>query len=93
MTRFGILIRDLRRKRGLTLDTVAEKAGTGKGYVSGIERGKVSPPSPKFLKKLSRILKCDYRELLVRAHLEKAPQEVRREMVGLYDAWETKRKG
>lgn len=91
MAQFGNLLYDLRKKRDLTLDAVARRAGTHKGYISGIERGKVNPPSPKFLKKFARILQYDYQELLVLAHLEKAPKEIRREMLDLFDVWKSSR--
>lgn len=89
MAQFGNLLHDLRKNRDLTLEAVARRAGTHKGYISGIERGKVNPPSPKFLKKFARILQHDYRELLILAHLEKAPKEIRSEMLGLFETWKS----
>ena len=36
-------IRELRRDRGMTLQTLAEKAGVSKSMISKVERGEASP--------------------------------------------------
>lgn len=48
-------IKNLRKARGLTLDTLSDAAGLSKGYLSQIERG-VSRPSVKALYHISRAL-------------------------------------
>ena len=40
---FGGRIRDLRRKSGLTLQTLADQAGISVGFLSQVERGKATP--------------------------------------------------
>jgi transcriptional regulator with XRE-family HTH domain len=44
--RFGKLFKALRKKRDLTMEDLAQKAKTSKGYISGIEHGKVGTPAP-----------------------------------------------
>ena len=44
MSNFGNLVKWLRKKKGLSLDEVARKIKSHKGYVSGIENGKVALP-------------------------------------------------
>jgi len=44
--RFGKLFKSLRLKRGLTMEALAKIAKTSKGYISGIEHGKVGTPAP-----------------------------------------------
>lgn len=83
MSRFGTLIRKLRKERGLTLDHVAKKIGSHKGYVSGIENGKVNPPSVKFLRKFAKIFRYDEREMVRMAYVDKAPRLIREEIQAL----------
>ena len=74
---FASVIRDARSSAGLTLESLAKLVGTEKGYLSGMERRKVNPPSPKITKKLARALSLDTEELLIYGFVEKAPREVR----------------
>ncbi len=78
---FGARLKDLRRSKGLTLEKVARAVKTHKGYVSGIENGKVRPPSPKFVTRFARFYKVDERELLRLAYAEKAPKLIRDEII------------
>jgi transcriptional regulator with XRE-family HTH domain len=73
---FGCLVKQLRLSKGLRLADVAKRMGSHKGYVSGIENGKVSPPSPRMTKKLAKILGLDVLDLLEFAWVEKAPKEI-----------------
>ena len=57
MSEFGDLVKKLRKEREMTLEAVAKKIGSHKGYVSGIENGKVNPPSVKVIRKFSRLFK------------------------------------
>lgn len=41
--RFGQRVRELRRKRGWTQETLAAKAGKHSTYIGGIERGERNP--------------------------------------------------
>ncbi|HEV3026494.1 MAG TPA: helix-turn-helix transcriptional regulator [Planctomycetota bacterium] len=55
MSRFGELMKGFRASDGLTLETVARKIGSQKGYVSGIENDKVNPPSVKIIAKFHKV--------------------------------------
>lgn len=80
MERFGPLMQRLRKERGLTLEAVARKIGSHKGYVSGFENGKVNPPAWRLIHKLSRIFNYDETALQVLAWAEKAPRVCRDEV-------------
>ncbi|MHC4605646.1 MAG: helix-turn-helix domain-containing protein [Planctomycetota bacterium] len=80
MSQFGTLVRKLRREKGMTLEQVARRIGSHKGYVSGIENGKVNPPSVKFIRKFARIFKYDEREMIRIAYVDKAPGAIRDEI-------------
>lgn len=41
--RFGAKLRQLRKQRQMTMQTLAAALGTSSGYVSNIENGKVTP--------------------------------------------------
>lgn len=79
MSNFGLLMRRLRKEQGWSLNTVARKVGTQKGYLSGIENGKVNPPSPKLLRKFARLFEQDESALLRMAWADKAPPMIREE--------------
>jgi len=78
MSQFGKVIMALRQKRGLTLDVMARKLGTHKGYVSGWITGAVNPPSPKILSKIARTFpEIALEDLVELAWVEKAPAVIR----------------
>lgn len=77
MTEFGDLVKSLRKGKGLTLQEVADRVGTEKGYISGIEHSKVNPPAPDKVRKLAKVLDFDRTELLLMAYIQKAPAEIR----------------
>jgi len=81
MSNFGELMRRLRRERGFSLKTVARKLSTQKGYLSGIENGKVNPPSAKLVKRISQLYQQDERMLLRLAWADKAPTLIREDAV------------
>jgi transcriptional regulator with XRE-family HTH domain len=81
MSNFGELMRRLRRERGYSLKTVARKLDTQKGYLSGIENGKVNPPSAKLVKRISTLYQQDERMLLRLAWADKAPTLIREDAV------------
>lgn len=54
-SRIGVEIKNLRKARGITLDTLSENSTLSKGYLSQIERG-LSSPSIKALYNISRAL-------------------------------------
>lgn len=76
--RFGERIRELRVKRGLTQQAVAERMSVSVSYVSKVENGKLhfgDYPSEKFIHKLADELKADENELLLLA--DKVPAAIR----------------
>jgi len=77
VSHFGDLVRKLRKERGLTLEVVAKKIGSHKGYVSGIETDKVNPPSVKLIKKFAKLFGQDARALARLAWVDKAPEILR----------------
>lgn len=74
---FAEILRRARRAMGFSLQNLADKMKTSKGYLSGLECRKVNPPSPKVVRKLVKILHLDLDELLVHSFVEKAPKEIR----------------
>lgn len=76
-TDFATALRGLRTSRGLTLEALARKAGTGKGYLSCAERRKMNPPSARITRRLAKALGIATEELLIYAYAEKAPMEIR----------------
>jgi transcriptional regulator with XRE-family HTH domain len=54
--RLGNRVRELRRKRGLSQENLADLAKFGRSYMSGVERG-VRNPSALQLLKLARALR------------------------------------
>ena len=77
MSNFGDLVKRLRKERALTLEAVAKKIGSHKGYVSGIEDDKVNPPSVKIIRKFARLFGQDERTLVRIAWADKAPDIIR----------------
>jgi len=72
-TPFGVIIMKRRIELGFTLETVAKTAKTHKGYISGIEHGKVNPPSALSVGLLCEVLKLNKKVMLIKAWAEKAP--------------------
>ncbi len=79
MSNFGELVKRLRKEKGMTLEAVARKIGSHKGYVSGIENGKVNPPSVKIIRKFAKLFSQDERTLVRIAWVDKAPAIIRDE--------------
>jgi len=65
----------------MTLDQVAKKIGTHKGYLCGIESGKVAPPSMKFIPKIAKLFDHPVETLALVAYVEKAPKIIRKTVV------------
>lgn len=78
--RFGEIVKRLRQEKGWTIEDVARRIGTHKGYVCGIEKGNVNPPSAKLVIKLAKVLGGDENELLLRSVVEKVPCQIRGEV-------------
>lgn len=80
MQRFGTRVREIRRDRRMTLEEVSRRAKIRRGYLSGIENGRVNPPSPRVVRGLARALQTDTKELLLMATVQKAPREIKDEL-------------
>ena len=74
---YGAIIQACRKSRGMTLQEVAKRIESHKGYVSGIENGMVNPPSPTITCKLATMFGLDQEDLLEVAWAEKAPKRIR----------------
>ncbi|WP_160883335.1 cupin domain-containing protein [Microvirga makkahensis] len=75
----GRRLRDLRRLRGLSLETVAARASLSVGFISQIERG-LSSPSLRVLATLADVFEVSIAALFDAAPLESSPEQiVRRE--------------
>jgi len=77
LSHFGDLVRAVRKERGFTMDVVAKRIGTGKGYISGIENDTVNPPSIRLIKRYATVLGLDARHLARLAWVDKAPDFIR----------------
>jgi transcriptional regulator with XRE-family HTH domain len=77
---FGRRLRDLRKKKGMTLEALAARIGSSKGYLSGIENEKVNPPTEKFVRKIARIFGQDEVDFLKLAYLDKIPRALQPEL-------------
>lgn len=88
MSNFGDLVKRLRKERGMTLEQVARKIGSHKGYVSGIENDKVNPPSVKIIKKFAKLFGQDERRLVRIAWADKAPVLIREEAKRFMEQYE-----
>lgn len=75
--RFGEIIKRRRKEKGLTLERMAAKAGTHKGYICGMESGNTNPPSPKMTARIARVLDLDPALLMLQGYVDKAPKEIR----------------
>jgi transcriptional regulator with XRE-family HTH domain len=70
---FRVLLRDLRRARGLTVDELAQRSGIDKNEIVAMERNSGHRPAPPTLRKLSQFYGIPERRL---AALGGAPREV-----------------
>jgi transcriptional regulator with XRE-family HTH domain len=61
----------------MTLETLAKKTESHKGYYSGIECGSLMPPSPKVIRRLAKVFGEDVKTLLLMSWVEKAPEELK----------------
>lgn len=64
---FGTFLRDLRKNKQITIRDLAAASGVSATYITNIENGKRSTPSPAILKKLSEPLEIDYEFMMIRA--------------------------
>jgi transcriptional regulator with XRE-family HTH domain len=74
---YAEVIRTQRKAKGLTLEVLAKKCGTFKGYISGIENARVAPPAAGMAVRLARVLGVDADDLLELGWATKAPKRIR----------------
>jgi transcriptional regulator with XRE-family HTH domain len=78
METLGPKIRKQRRRLGLSLDELSGRTGISKPYLSLIENSRVcNPPSDQKLTRLEQTLAFNSGELLIYAHLQRTPSDVR----------------
>src|SRR5699024_5295192 len=65
--KFGSYIRKLRNDRELTIRQLELYSGVSNSYLSQLENGKRGIPSPEIIRKLSKGLKVDYNDLMIKA--------------------------
>lgn len=63
----GPELRRIRRARSATLRGVEDATGISNAYLSQLETGKITKPSPNFLYKLARFYEVPYESLMERA--------------------------
>jgi transcriptional regulator with XRE-family HTH domain len=61
-TALGVLLRDMRKERGLTFRETAQLGGVDHAYVQRLETGSKASPSDEVLGKLARALRAPRRE-------------------------------
>jgi transcriptional regulator with XRE-family HTH domain len=74
---FGTRLREIRKKAGMTLDVLAKKSKTSKGYLSGIENEKINPPMDRHVRQLANVLGQNEIEFLKLAYIDKLPPELK----------------
>jgi transcriptional regulator with XRE-family HTH domain len=84
---FGSYLKAAREAVGLTLREVEEKTNqvVKNGYLSQIEKGVITRPSPGILYELAEVYGISYRELLIRAGHRVPEQEVTPEQRAIAD--------
>jgi len=84
MQTVGQVIRERRRAMGLTLAQLASAVDCSKGYLSGIETGRLdNPPSRRVLERLEQALGIAPGELVRQGQWQRTPAEVRAEVAEL----------
>lgn len=61
---FGMYLKNLRKENNLSIRQLAERSNVSNAYLSQVENGKRSVPSPEILKRLSEQLNTSYDELM-----------------------------
>lgn len=64
---FGQYLKEVRKRRKLTIRQLDTYSGVSHSYISQMERGERGVPSPEILRKLSKPLGVEYEELMERA--------------------------
>lgn len=69
----------------MTLEEVARRVGSHKGYISGIEKGRVNPPSVKLIARFAKLMGANLRRLVLLAWVDKAPALIRKDAILFLD--------
>ncbi|GAP64078.1 hypothetical protein ARMA_2501 [Ardenticatena maritima] len=64
---FGLYLKTLRERAGISQEALAEEAGISSAYISQIESGQRNPPSPPILREMAGPLGVEYPVLLYAA--------------------------
>jgi len=72
----GLRVRELRRSKDISQETLAEKVGISSKYVSSIERGRENPTLDTFIG-LARALNVDIFELFNFSHEGKSKKDMK----------------
>lgn len=64
---FGKYLREIRKENNLTIRQVELYAEVSNSYISQLENGKRGIPSPDVLKKLAKVYKVNYEDLMKKA--------------------------
>lgn len=70
----GKNICEIRKRRGLTLSELAERAGISKSYLSNIERNLNQNPSIRVMKKIAQVLDVDLKFLIITGQNDETEQ-------------------
>lgn len=79
----GERIQMLRKRKGLSLTELSQRAGVAKSYLSSIERGLQQNPSIQFLEKIGEVLNVTVEEFLNYEHVDQAPAQLDHEWADL----------
>jgi transcriptional regulator with XRE-family HTH domain len=83
--RFSAWLSNKRLATAMTLEAVAKRIGSHKGYVSGIINEKVNPPSAKICARLGKLFRVHPGYVTYLAYRDKAPEAVQDRIALLED--------
>mgnify|MGYP002399589607 CR=1 FL=1 len=75
----GQRIQTLRKRKGLSLTELSQRAGVAKSYLSSIERGLQQNPSIQFLEKIGEVLNVPVEEFVGSEQPDQAEEKLDRE--------------
>ena len=86
----GLRIKELRRTRNMSQDTLSEKVGISSKYLSSIERGKENPTLDTLLK-LATALNVTLADMFTLSHHGKTARELRAYIASLLKEGDTEK--
>lgn len=82
MRNFGEALRELREKRGYTVNQLAIYSDVSPALISKIENGKRGIPKPETIEKLAKGLKMEYTDLMILAgHINGGAKDLEDEFI------------